>query len=468
MEDNLTKVLLIYPVPTISSPQLSPPLSILHVGEALKLAKSKGKSDEDYEVRYFDERYDSNPDLDWPDVVGVSSMTGYQLKGAIHYLKEAKKHGKRTILGGIHVSMYPEQCLEEPYIDSIVVSEGEWAILDAIHGERVAMRHLKGVEDHISPVTPETLIHFQRSSQAKYTILLSSRGCPFRCGFCFVQKFYQRKWQSTDLDRWKHDILYLKEHAGLTSLEHGDDWIGKWDRASEIIRFLSDNGIKYKPSFRAHQINDDVAKEMSELGITTMSIGMESGSQRILDLVQKDITTEDQVRCATALAKYGIHPQYYWITGFPTETREEFNATVNQADLIGRIHKGKLTQTIYTYTALPGTPLFEMVDPDTIPKNLEGWINYTYTSNSNKLASNLCSIGGLHYHRTPGDKTDTNFPGPYRIFIAPFELMSAIRWKLRWFTFYDLEKLCIDKLLALVSYIRYRKNKRRNKKVNLI
>ena len=78
-----TNVLLIFPQPSQTSPQKSPPLSILHVGEALREAKQRGVSDETYRVRYFDERYDEPPDIGWADVVGVSSITGYQLRGAI-------------------------------------------------------------------------------------------------------------------------------------------------------------------------------------------------------------------------------------------------------------------------------------------------------------------------------------------------------------------------------------------------
>lgn len=180
-----TNVLLIYPTPSVSSPQKSPPLSILHVGEALRAAWRLGESDESYNVQYFDERYDPSPDLDWADVIGVSSMTGYQLKGAIRWLKVAKEKGKRTVLGGIHVTMQPEQCLAEDYVDSIVMSEGEWAIIDAIHGgyKHIAHGHLKDTSDHVSPVSPETLIHFQRSAVTGDTVLMTSRGCPFRCGF---------------------------------------------------------------------------------------------------------------------------------------------------------------------------------------------------------------------------------------------------------------------------------------------
>jgi radical SAM superfamily enzyme YgiQ (UPF0313 family) len=448
-----TKVLLIYPDPSVTSPQKSPPLSILHVGEALKQAKQRGKSDEEYQVKYFDERYDPAPDMDWPDVVGVSSMTGHQLKGAIHWLKEAKRHSKRTILGGIHVTMQPDQCLQEDFVDSIVLSEGEWAIIDAIHGKERTTQHLNG--EHVSPVTPETLIHFQRSAKTGDTILLTSRGCPFRCGFCYIQQFFERRWQSVDLNRWKADVLYLKEHAGVVKYEHGDDWIGKWDRAKEIIDFLWGNGIEYRPSIRAHQVNDDVAREMAQMGIKHISIGMETASPRILELVQKDITPDDQTRCAEALSKYGIWPLYYWIVGFPTETEVELNQTLDAADLMSKIHNSKLTQNVYAYTALPGSPMFDLVDPSKLPQSMDEWSNYSLNQTYDKRASNLYHIGGLHFHKGKGEKTDRNFPGLNRLRIAPFEMLADLRWKFRYFDNFGLEKRAIESLMRHASRMQW-------------
>ena len=454
-----TNVLLIYPVPSVSSPQKSPPLSILHVGRALSEAKARGKSDEDYAVRYFDERYDAPPDMDWPDVVGVSSMTGYQLKGAIRWLKEGKAHGKRTILGGIHVTMQPDQCLAESYVDAIVTSEGEWAMLDAIHGgykQRYA-RHLSGTADHVSPVSPETLIHFQRSAYTGDTVLMTSRGCPFRCGFCYIQHFFERSWQSVDLDRWRADVLYLKEHAGVVKYEHGDDWIGKWPRAREIITFLHDNGIEYRPSIRAHQINDDVAREMADLGIKHISVGMETASKRMLELSQKDITVADQMRCAEALAAHHITPFFYWIVGMPTETHAELAETLDCADEIARVFQGHgtaLTQCFFAYTALPGSPMFDLVDKERLPKSMAEWSNYSLNQTYDRQASNLYHIGGLTYHRSKGDKTDRNFPGWRRALIAPFELLAVARWRLRYFDHFALEKWFIERLLRWAS-LRY-------------
>lgn len=455
-----TNVLLVYPHPSVSSPQKSPPLSILHVGRALSEARSRGKSDEQYNVRYFDERYDKPPDMDWPDVVGVSSMTGYQLKGAIRWLKTAKAHGKRTVLGGIHVTMQPDQCLAEDYVDAVVLSEGEWAMLDAIHGTEPKgrySRHLAGTSDHVSPVSPETLIHFQRSARTGDTVLMTSRGCPFRCGFCYIQHFFERSWQSVDLDRWRYDVLFLKEHAGVVKYEHGDDWIGKWPRAREIITFLHDNGIQYRPSIRAHQINDEVAREMHDLGIEHISVGMETASKRMLELSQKDITIADQMRCAEALAKHKITPFFYWIVGMPTETRAELNETLDCADAIARVFKSyntPLTQCFFAYTALPGSPMFDLVDKDRLPKTMAEWSEYSLNQTYDRRASNLYHIGGLTYHRSKGDKTDRNFPGWRRALIAPFELLAVARWRLRLFGYFRVEKWFIERLLKWAS-LRY-------------
>lgn len=448
-----TNVLLVYPVPSVSSPQKSPPLSILHVGRALSEAKARGKSDEDYAVRYFDERYDPAPDMDWPDVVGVSSMTGYQLQGAIRWLKEGKAHGKRTILGGIHVTMQPAQCLAEDYVDAVVLSEGEWGVIEAIHGgaKQSVQSHLAGTHDHVSPVAPDTLIHFKRSARTGDSVLMTSRGCPFRCGFCYIQHFFGRTWQPVDMDRWRADVLYLKDNAGVRKYEHGDDWIGKWPRAREIIRFLWDNGIEYRPSIRAHQVTDDVAREMADMGIKHISVGMETASARMLKLTEKDITQADQTRCAEALAAHGIWPLYYWITGFPTETPEEINETLDQADRLYQIHAGRLTQNFYAYTALPGSPLFDLVEKSSLPQSMAEWSKYSLNQTLDVRASNLYHIGGLHFHRGSGDKTDRNFPGWRRSLIAPFERAASWRWKHRQFTHFGLEKRAIEGLLKWAS-----------------
>lgn len=447
-------VLLVYPRASLSSPQMSPPLSILHPGESLKTAKARGKSDETYHVRYYDERYDIyDRDLEWADVVGVSSMTGHQLEGAICWLKEAHALGKRTILGGVHATMLPEECLAEDFVDAVVLSEGENAIIEAIHGGKKEMyqSHLKEGED-ISPVSLDTLVHFQRSAKTGDTILLTSRGCLYRCAFCYNVKFFDRRWHSVGLEQWKKDVIYLRDNAGVTKLEHGDDFLGNWPRIREILTFLQKAGIRYRPSLRADQITDDTARELAELGVRQVSVGMETKSERLLKLIRKDITNEDQLRAATALAKYDIWPMYYFITGFATETLEETYQTLDLMDTLQEIHQGgHVTQNIYSYLALPGSELWEMVDKSKLPKTMAGWSHYTFDHTDNKLASVLYQVGGLAHHQSPGDKTDKNFPGWKRALIWPFEKSAEWRWKNRRFEFYGPEKWAIGGLMKWAS-----------------
>ena len=440
----MAKILLVYPVASVQSPQMSPPLPILHVGESIKQFG--------HEVRYFDERWDDEPDMDWPDVVGVSSMTGYQLKGAIKYMKLAKKHGKKTVFGGIHPTSVPEQCIVEDYVDVVVKSEGELAMLDAITAPvgSIVERRMVKTANMVSPVSEDTLRYFEKPAESGDTILLTSRGCLFRCGFCYIQQFFGRSWQTVDMERWKADILMLRDKVGMTKLEHGDDWPGKMKRILEIVKFLWDNGIEYRPSIRAHQIDDEAAKMMAEMGIKHISIGMETGSERMLKLTEKDIKKKHQVKCAEALAKNGIWPLYYWITGFPTETTEEVNETLDQAELLHNIHKkygGNCTQNFYAYTALPGSPLYEHVDKSNLPQTMEEWSDYSLHQTYDKRASNLYHIGGLRFHMGKGDKTDRNFPGIKRLIIAPFEISAWLRWKFRWFGFY-WEKKPLEWLLS--------------------
>jgi radical SAM superfamily enzyme YgiQ (UPF0313 family) len=191
---------------------------------------------------------------------------------------------------------------------------------------------------------------------------------------------------------------------------------------------------------------------MSEMGIKHISVGMESASPRILRLVQKDITVEEQLRCANALAKYGIWPLYYWIIKLPTETPLETMETLNQSDKLYKIHSGKLTQDFYTYTALPGSPLFDLVDKSTLPKTMEEWSNYSLNQTYDNEANAIYWIGGLYNHRGKGDKTDRNFPGLKRILIIPFELMAILRWRLRWFTYYKFEKWAIETILKRITH----------------
>lgn len=79
---------------------------------------------------------------------------------------------------------------------------------------------------------------------------------------------------------------------------------------------------------------------------------------------------------------------------------------------------------------------------------MEEWSHHSANSTHDPVASALYHIGGLHFHKRKGDKTDRNFPGLSRALIAPFELSADLRWKVRYFKHYGIEKRCVESLLS--------------------
>lgn len=457
------KVLLCQPMPTESSPQKNPPLGIMFAGAA---AEKQG-----FQVDYWDERWDS-PELlgsliSEADVVGVSSFTGIQLRYARQILIRAKKQGKVTLFGGIHANLTSDQCLQDELVDYVAVGEGEITLpsfLKYFSGEIAQPLGIKGhevkyfpapmisSEDFISPITEKTLRFFSLANQTNDVMLPSSRGCPYSCGFCVNSTIKNSKYRVVDAEVWLSWLDELLRVVPIKWLQVGDDYLGNQNRILRIGRQLHERGIQWNPSFRADNFKkngEEFAFELKRLGVTDVSIGVETGSARLMEYINKGETKEEIVMAAKHLSKAEIRPRYYFIVGFPTETRDEMHETLEFADELYRIHKANCNLVIYNFTPFPGISLYpEAVRLGMeIPKRLADWEKFTISNSGSAEHRNLFWIGGLHFHQQPGSKTDLNFPGWRRLLIWPFERLCDLRWRHRWFKGFALEKLAIELLL---------------------
>lgn len=460
-----TKVLLCQPLSTESSPQKNPPLGIMFAGAAAEKAG--------FEVYYWDERWDSLEELDrlisLVGVVGVSSFTGIQLRYARRILARVKQREPKrvTLLGGIHANLAPDQCLEDELVDYVAVGEGEITLpsfLAYCQNPELAPVGIKGKnlpyqavgrlspQDFISPITAKTLRFFQLANQTNDVMLPSSRGCPYACGFCINSTMIDKRYRAVDLNTWTGWLDELLSVMPIKWLQIGDDYLGNQSRILAVGRILRQRGIEWNPSFRADNFKrngEEFAQELKDLGVTDISIGVETGSTRLMEFINKGETKEDIRHAARYLVKVGIRPRYYFIVGFPTETRAEMMETLAFADELYRLHNGNCHIPIYNFTPFPGVTLFdEAVKAGMkIPQRMRDWEEFTVSNSGTKELQNLYLIAGFHFHQQPGSKTDLNFPGARRWLIRPFERLCDLRWHYRFFKGFALEKFLMEFLL---------------------
>ncbi len=468
--------ILAYPIPTKDSPTKGPALSIFYPGAMLE---QNGLN-----VEYFDERFDKFDDFlslikKNPLCVGVSSMTGYQLIGSKRILETVKKINPKiyTIFGCTHPSLLPQQCTKEDFVDFVVVGEGEKTLLELVttlkkEGDmnkidgifwkdrgKIIVNKPREFMDSSKwpfPMTQKNKKYFKVAADRGELTFPASRGCPYNCSFCYNQVFNRRTWRTMPLDKFEKELGIFMREFKLKNVYINDDNIGS-DKAriKKIAEILKKFGLTWSTSIRCSDINEETARILEEGGCKELLLGVESGSDRILNEVIHKMYPkgcEDIRNCTRILSKTKIQGRYNFMAGVPSETIEEIYKSMDLADWIWKTDENAKI-TFDAYSPYPGSKLYQ----ETLkagfkePQDFEGWSKMTLSNEINPIASNLYYISGLRFRGKKGDSTDRNFPGLKRLIILPFEISAHIRWRLRFLKYYGLEKSIVSMLFAWVS-----------------
>jgi len=374
------------------------PLGILSVGSALKKSGLEVKLINITE-KEIDKTVDEIIGLN-PDFLGVSVMTGIQTRHSTELCKKIKEKRKELpiVWGGIHPSLLPEQCLKEDYIDFVVIGEGEITVREFTekikNGDN--LEDIKGLghkdgdkiiinasREFISNLDDYRLDFglldmnkylFKLKDSQKAVAYKTSRGCTFNCAFCYNRAFNRGKWRTWSVDSVIEDIDFLKKNHGVDAIKFYDDnfFIDK-NRALEI---LEKTGIPAHTEIRIDMITDDLAKRLKELKVSEFLIGIESGSDRMLRLIDKGYTVDKIKEGVKILAKYDLYTTYSTIVGLPTETEEEFNKTL---ELMYWVHKNhqRAGFTMGAYLPYPGSSMYDFAIERGFkpPSKTEDWGN---------------------------------------------------------------------------------------------
>ena len=327
--------------------RMCPPLGLLHLAEYLRLRMPQA------EVRWG---YDPEWMIGWnPDLIGLSSVTenfGLAKEIAAHLRSQTDRP---LVMGGVHLTLVPEQLPES--CDLGVVGEGEETLLDlvgeverngSLHPERLrripglVFRDGEGALERTPPRAPIgslDSIPFPRRSRTDaqgVVHTITSRGCPYTCTFC-SSPLHWGSFRQRTANHVVAELRWLEEHVNPQHIKLFDDlFIADRRRLTLLAEGMEDARVSFTQGMsgfaRADLIDEESIGLLERLGVNLLSIGIESGSQRILDRLGKRTTVEINRRALELCRERGIMTCCSFIIGIPGETAEDLEATLQFID----------------------------------------------------------------------------------------------------------------------------------------
>jgi radical SAM superfamily enzyme YgiQ (UPF0313 family) len=299
------------------------------------------------------------------DVVGIYSNTP-QYPVAVGLLKEIRARNRAKnpvyVFGGPHISGRPEDGLAEA--DIVVVGEGERAFLDIVtlkessgaHERMLKYDYVKDIDE--LPFPDRELIDIK---SYKYhidgeltTTVISSRGCPFGCNFC-ANNAWGKSLRMRSPENVYEEVKMLKEKYGYKAFMFFDDTMTvDKGRMARICGLLKGLDIIYRCFIRSDTVDAEILRKMRGSGCVEVGIGVESGSQRILNIVNKGEKVGKNMEAIKSCQKSGIRVKGFIIIGLPGEDRHSVKETV------GFLEEAGLDDIdVSVYTPYPGSLIYK-------------------------------------------------------------------------------------------------------------
>src|SRR5215472_874486 len=334
--------------PAFSSQEATAPLGILAVATPLLRAG--------YQVRIIDSTITPNfqqtvlRELSDALCLAVSLVTGPMIRETVQIARAAKELYPKlpVILGGWHPSLLPDQTLAAEFVDVVVCGQGEDAFVEVLERLRdgASLRGIPGVgfkEDGrlvfnpprpLKPIReqPPKAYHladfdaYQRSCGRRWAMYISSLACPYDCGYCTNAGVYGRKWNALEAEQVADETADLARRNRLQLIWMVDDnFLVDRDRALGIAEGLIRRNARFEWSIQAstnlvNRLTVEEWKVMRRSGLEQVQMGADSGSPKILKLMNKDFQNLETIyEAAERLHRSGVRPSFNMIFGYPGE-----------------------------------------------------------------------------------------------------------------------------------------------------
>ena len=339
-----------------------PPISLPSIGAVLrkenfkvKILECVGKDLDISDIK--NEIKDSQPSL---ILINISTVTYYNDLEVIRSIKAVTDTHVTAI--GVHVSVLPDAVLQEGLLDSVIMGEPELTCLDlakALKEERDlkevtsicfkkgdsivrnAKRDFIGDLDGL-PFPDRSLLDNSKYSLPNigrpYTLLISSRGCPYECIFCTARQYYGNKIRLRSARNIVDEAEEIIDKFGLKDIVMwSDTFTLVREHVLEICYEIQRRGLRFNwmCNSRVDKIDETMLEEMKRAGCTGISYGIESGVQHILDNAKKGISLKQIGLAFKWTRRAGIETLGHVIFGLPGETKATIRDTFNFVKKIG-------------------------------------------------------------------------------------------------------------------------------------
>lgn len=409
-----------------------PPLNLMYLAGALEKASIPVKIiDDDLYQAGFEKIASLASKMD-PMIVGVTATTA-TIKNALDYVKSIKNvlPNTLTVIGGPHPTFLPNETLKcENSLDVVVIGEGEETLVDL--AEKYSKTGNRGLSDvngityrddnKIRMTQPRPLIKdldslpfparhlvpfkdYELSSQAGG--MITSRGCVFNCNYCSSSLIMGKKFRTRSAENVVDELEELHYKYGLKDVAFLDDiFMLNKKRAGLIADEIKNRNldISFIASSRVNTVDESLLESLKNSGMSTLYCGVESGSQRVLDLMGKGITLKQAENAFKTAKKVGVDIVGSFILGYPGETVKEMDQTIDFSI--------KLDPDYSQYSILtpfPGTPIYyelkqkNLLDTENWDKYtvLKSVINYEKLGLSKKLVERKLTKAYLKFYTRP-------------------------------------------------------------------
>lgn len=329
---------------------------------SLGLLTVAGLTPPDVEVAYREvDELPANGELEKFDLVGISSFTA-RIEAAYTLADRYRAAGVPVVLGGLHVSMMPDEAAE--HADSLVLfgAEGAWPrLIEDFRNGRLARRY-NGLQDHVFEEPNYVMPRFDLLKDRPYNrvTVQTSRGCPLNCEFCAASLRITSRFQQKPIDKVVDEIRTAKTMVDHPFFEFADDntFLNKrWGKS--FVEAITPLELSWFTETDISIADDDeLLRRLTDSGCRQILIGLESPSATSLEGIDphnwKYKHFDQYIESIDKIQSHGVTVNGCFVLGLDSDTPETF------AQVKEFVDRSRLIEVQVTVlTPFPGTPLYE-------------------------------------------------------------------------------------------------------------